>query len=425
MTSVIERIECADIRFPTSAEAHGSDAMNLDPDYSAASVTIHGSDGEVGHGLAFTIGRGNDVQTAAIKALEPLVVGLSLDELDRDRGLLSRTLLADSHFRWLGPEKGVVHMAIGAIVNAGWDLLGRRHRLPVWKLLASMTPTELANCIDFRYLTDALTHDDAVEIFTTALDGREERIAELDANGYRAYTTTPGWLGYSDERLVRLSKEAVAEGFTQIKLKVGADLNADRHRLSLARAAIGPDIEMAVDANQRWDVGTAIEWVAALAEFDVAWVEEPTSPDDVVGHAAIARAIAPIPVATGEHGQNRVIFKQLLQLDAAQVIQVDAARVAGINENIAILALAAKFGVRVCPHAGGVGLCEMVRHLSFFDYAAVSTSLDGRMIEWVDHLHEHFTDPATVTNGHYDAPSQPGFSTEMHPTSIEEFRFRG
>jgi L-fuconate dehydratase len=421
--TTITRLEVTDVRFPTSDELHGSDAMNTDPDYSASYVSLHTSSGSVGFGLAFTIGRGNDVQCAAIEALAPLVIGMSLDEMASDPALLSRTLLADSHLRWLGPEKGVIHMAIGAVVNAGWDLLAREQQLPLWKLLAQMQPEQLTACIDFRYITDALTPREALEIFTAASTGKAARIAELEAHGYPAYTTTPGWLGYDDDQLVRLSKEAVADGFTQIKLKVGASLDDDRRRVALARATVGPNVALALDANQRWDVDTAIEWVGALAEFDIAWIEEPTSPDDIVGHAAIARAVHPIPVATGEHCQNRIMFKQLLQLNGAQILQIDAARVAGVNENIAILALAAKFGVRVCPHAGGVGLCEMVRHLSFFDYAAVSTTQDDRMIEWVDHLHENFTDPATISNGRYTAPTMPGFSAQMHPESIEKFRF--
>ncbi len=421
--NVIEWLEVNDVRFPTSLEQHGSDAMNLNPDYSAAYLTLHCSDGSTGTALVFTIGRGNDVQCAAIEALAPLVVGMAIEELAADPGLLSRTLLNDSHFRWLGPEKGVIHMAIGAVVNAGWDLLARRAGLPMWKFLSAMTPTQLVDCIDFRYLTDALTPAEALAMFEAAESGKTDRILELETDGYRAYTTTPGWLGYTDEQLVTLSKQAVVDGFALIKLKVGGNLNDDRRRLALARNAVGPNIALAIDANQRWDVATAIDWVNALAEFDLAWIEEPTSPDDFVAHAAIARGVSPIPVATGEQCHNRVMFKQLLQLGGAQVVQIDAVRVAGINENIAILALAAKFGVRVCPHAGGVGLCEMVRHLAFFDYVAVSMSQEGRMIEWVDHLHEHFTDPAIVSNGSYVAPHRPGFSSEMYPASVEQFRF--
>lgn len=421
--ATIRQVIVEDVRFPTSDEHHGSDAMNPAPDYSAAYVRLGTDGGPDGFGLAFTIGRGNDVQCAAIEAIGQLVVGTDVAELAADPGLLYRRLVGDSQFRWLGPEKGVAHMAIGAIVNAGWDLVSRRAGLPLWKFLAEMTPEALTGCIDFRYLTDALTPEEATAIFAEGEIGKSARIDALDAVGYPAYTTTPGWLGYTDERLVAESIQAVADGFEQIKLKVGGDLDEDRRRLGLVRSAVGPDIRIAVDANQRWDVPQAVEWVANLSEFDLAWVEEPTSPDDVLGHAVIARGVAPIAVATGEHCHNRVMFKQLLQMEAASVVQIDAARVGGVNENLAILALAKKFEVPVCPHAGGVGLCEMVRHLAFFDYVGVSTSLEGRTLEWVDHLHEHFVDPATVTAGRYEAPHQPGMSAEMKPASVDAYRF--
>jgi L-fuconate dehydratase len=314
-------------------------------------------------------------------------------------------------------------MAIGAVVNALWDLKAKRAGLPLWQLLARMTPAQIVELIDFRYLTDALTPEQALEILTTAEAGRADREAELLASGYPAYTTTPGWLGYSDEKLVRLSREAVDSGFGMIKLKVGGDVEDDIRRMRLAREAVGPHIKIAVDANQRWGVDEAIEWMSRLAEFDVAWIEEPTNPDDILAHAAIARGIAPIPVATGEHMANRVMFKQFLQADALQVLQIDATRVAGVNENITILLLAARFGVRVCPHAGGVGLCEAVQHLSMFDFVAVSGSSDGRMIEYVDHLHEHFVTPAEVRDGVYRAPVSSGAGTEMHATSRETYAF--
>ena len=418
-------IEVEDVRFPTSDEYHGSDAMNTAPNYSAAYVNLLTDRGPTGYGLAFTIGRGNDVQCAAIEAMGEHVVGIDLSELDEDPSLIYRRLIGDSQYRWLGPEKGVVHMALGALVNAGWDLVARRAHLPLWKYLASMTPEQLSRCIDYRYITDALTPHEATAIFQEAQDGREERVTQLDAFGYPAYTTTPGWLGYSDERLIKESARAVADGFQQLKLKVGADVADDRRRLDLVRAAVGPSVEIAVDANQRWDVSTAIDWILELKEFDLAWVEEPTSPDDILGHAAIAERVSPIVIATGEHCHNRVMFKQLLQTKAVGIIQIDSARVGGVNENLAILALAKKFGARVCPHAGGVGLCEMVRHLAFFDYVGVSTSLDGRTLEWVDHLHEHFVDPATVTGGRYDAPMVPGMSAEMKSASIDTYRFSG
>ena len=361
------------------------------------------------------------MQVAAIEALAGHLVGQDVEALLADMGGTWRSLVHDSQLRWLGPEKGVMHMAIGAAVTALWDLKAKRAGQPLWRLLAAMSPEELVDLVDFRYLTDALTRDEALEILRAAEPGRAEREAALVREGYPAYTTTPGWLGYDDEKLVRLCREAVAEGFTQIKLKVGADLAEDVRRLKLARDAVGPDVRIAVDANQRWDVADAIAWITELAPFDLAWVEEPTSPDDVLGHAAIARGIAPTPVATGEHMANRVMFKQFLQADALQVLQLDATRVAGVNENIAILLLAAKFGVRVCPHAGGVGLCEAVQHIAMFDFVAVSGTRDGRLIEFVDHLHEHFATPVEVVDGRYRTPLSPGAGTEMLPASLAEY----
>jgi L-fuconate dehydratase len=344
-----------------------------------------------------------------------------VEELLEDMGATWRELVHDSQLRWLGPEKGVMHMAVGAAINALWDLKAKRAGQPLWELLASLTPEQIVALVDFRYLTDALTPDQALDILKKAEAGRTERHADLVAHGYPAYTTTPGWLGYDDEKLARLCREAVADGFSQIKLKVGADLADDVRRLGIARDVVGAHVGIAVDANQRWDVDVAIDWMRALAPYDVAWIEEPTSPDDVLGHAAIARGVAPIPVATGEHMANRVMFKQFLQADALQVLQIDATRVAGVNENVAILLLAAKFGVRVCPHAGGVGLCEAVQHLSMFDYVAVSGSLEGRMIEYVDHLHEHFVTPVDVQGGRYLVPKTPGAGTEMHAASVADY----
>jgi len=419
--------ETYDVRFPTSLDLDGSDAMNTDPDYSAAYVILRtdAGDGLEGHGFAFTIGRGNDIQTTAIEALRDHVLGLDLDATLTDLGGFWKSLVHDSQLRWLGPEKGVMHMAIGAVVNAVWDLAAKRAGVPLWKLLSDLTPEQIVDLVDFRYLTDALTPDEALDILRKAEAGRAEREAVLRERGYPAYTTTPGWLGYDDTKLVRLCHEAVAEGFTQIKLKVGANLDDDIRRMRLAREAVGPDIRIAVDANQRWDVAEAIRWVEALAPYDVWWVEEPTSPDDILGHAAIAKAIAPIRVATGEHVQNRVVFKQMLQAQALSVLQLDSARVAGVNENVANLLLAAKFGVPVCPHAGGVGLCELVQHLSMFDYVAVSGSMDDRVIEFVDHLHEHFLDPVVIRDGQYVAPVRPGFGAEMDAETLTDFRFPG
>ncbi len=420
----ITRLTTSDLRFPTSQALDGSDAMNTDPDYSAAYVVIGTDDaGPEGHGFAFTIGRGNDVQVAAIQALEPFVVGLPLEDTLADMGAFWRSLVHDSQLRWLGPEKGVMHMAIGAVVNALWDLKAKLAGKPLWRLLAEMSPEELVALLDFRYLTDALTPDEALGILRDAVPGRAGRIETLLAEGYPAYTTSPGWLGYSDEKLARLSREAVADGFDLIKLKVGGDVDDDVRRLRVAREAVGPDVRIAVDANQRWDVQEAIAWTRRLAPFDPWWIEEPTSPDDVLGHAAIRQAVAPVKVATGEHAQNRVVFKQLLQAGAIDVLQIDAARVAGVNENLAILLLAAKFGVPVCPHAGGVGLCELVQHLAMFDYVAVSATQQDRVIEYVDHLHEHFIDPVVIRDGRYITPVSPGYSAQVRPETFAEFSF--
>ena len=421
--SRITALETADVRFPTSLSLDGSDAMNPDPDYSAAYLRVRtdAPDELVGHAFVFTIGRGNDVQVAAVAALGAYLIGRNVEELLADMGAVWRELVYDSQLRWLGPEKGVMHMAIGAAVNALWDLLAKREGKPLWALLSDLTPEQLVALVDFRYLTDALTPQEALEILRVAEPGRAQRRTQLLDSGYPGYTTTPGWLGYDDAKLARLCREAVSDGFTQIKLKVGADLDDDRRRLAIAREVVGPDVRIAIDANQRWDVAEAISWTKALTPYDLAWVEEPTNPDDVLGHAAIARAIAPVPVATGEHMANRVMFKQFLQADALQVLQIDATRVAGVNENVAILLLAAKFGVPVCPHAGGVGLCEAVQHLAMFDFVAVSGSMAGRVIEFVDHLHEHFVTPVEVRGGRYLAPTAPGASTEMLSSSVLEY----
>jgi L-fuconate dehydratase len=423
----ITAADTIDVRFPTSAQLDGSDAMNPDPDYSAAylSLSTDADDGLAGAGFVFTTGRGNNIAAEAIQTVADDLVGESVEDLLTDMGATYRRFVYDSHLRWLGPEKGVVHMAIGAVVNALWDLKAKRAGLPLWQLISRMTPEELVSLVDFRYLTDALTPTEALEILEKAVPGREERTEQLLTRGYPAYTTTPGWLGYSDEKMLRLADQAVADGFTQIKLKVGGSRTDDIRRVGLARQALGPNVRIAIDANQRWDVQEAIEWVRALQPYDLAWIEEPTSPDDIVGHATIRRALSPTPVATGEHIANRVIFKQLLQLEAIDVMQIDAARVAGLNENIANLLLAAKFGVRVCPHAGGVGLCEAVQHLSMIDFVAVSGTTEDRYLEFVDHLHEHFVDPVQVLDGHYVAPRTPGAGTEMTASALEEYRHHG
>lgn len=424
MSTILE-FRTQDIRFPTSKSLDGSDAMNTDPDYSAAYLEIvtDARDGLTGHGFVFTIGRGNDIQVAAIQALESMLVGENVESVLYDMGTTWKRLVHDSQFRWLGPEKGVMHMAIGAVVNALWDLKAKRAGVPLWLLLARMTPEQLADLVDYRYISDVITREEAVELFSSQLSGRESRIEHLVAEGYPGYTTSPGWLGYDDAKLTRLCKQALADGFGQIKLKVGADLEDDKRRFRIAREVMGPNYPIAIDANQRWDVPQAIEWVNQLREFDPAWIEEPTSPDDVVGHATIAKAVAPIRVATGEHAASRVTFKQLMQLGGVQVVQIDAARVAGVNENIAILLMARKMGLPVCPHAGGVGLCEAVQHLSMFDYVALSGTMEGRMIEYVDHLHEHFASPVVMRNGRYQTPSKPGSSQEMLLRSRLDFEF--
>ncbi|MFF8032074.1 L-fuconate dehydratase [Streptomyces sp. NPDC016626] len=423
----ITAVDTYDVRFPTSRELDGSDAMNPDPDYSAAYVVLRtdAADGHEGHGFAFTIGRGNDVQVAAIEALRGHLLGRSADELCADPSVLNRDLIGDSQLRWLGPEKGVMHMAIGAVVNAAWDLAAKRADKPLWRLLAEAEPEWLVRQIDFRYLTDALTPEEALTLLRRGREGADRRTALLLERGYPAYTTSPGWLGYDDGKLTRLAAQAVADGFRQIKLKVGADLDDDIRRCRVARAAVGPDVRLAIDANQRWDVDEAIRWTRALAGFDPYWIEEPTSPDDVLGHAAIRRAVAPVKVATGEHVQNRIVFKQLLQAGALDIVQIDAARVGGVPENLAVLLLAAKFGVPVCPHAGGVGLCELVQHLSMFDYVALSGTTEDRVIEYVDHLHDHFLDPVVIRGGHYTAPRAPGFSAAVRPESLARYTYPG
>ncbi|QNN82531.1 fuconate dehydratase [Brachybacterium sp. Z12] len=421
--SIFSDLRVSDVRFPTSRAFDGSDAMNPDPDYSAAYVELVTDAGDSGHGLVFTIGRGNDVQVAAINALRDHLLGRDVEATLADLGGLSRELVGDSQLRWLGPEKGVMHMAIGAVVNAAWDLRARREDKPLWLLLAELTPEQIVDLVDFRYLTDALTRGEALELLERAASTKEARIAALKQEGIPAYTTSAGWLGYSDEKLVRLLHEARDEGFEMVKLKVGADVDEDVRRMRIARETMGSDFPIAVDANQRWDVADAVEWLERLAPYDPAFIEEPTSPDDILAHAAIRKAVAPLRVATGEQMQNRVIAKQLLQAEAIDVLQIDASRVGGVNENIAILLLAAKFGIPVCPHAGGVGLCEMVQHLAFFDAAAIGAEDPRRFVEYVDHLHEHFTDPVTVESGHYRAPSRPGASAEMHPGSIADHLF--
>jgi L-fuconate dehydratase len=423
----ITALRVYDVRFPTSLEKHGSDAMNPDPDYSAAYVVVETDrgDGVEGHGLAFTIGRGTEVVVSAVRALEPMVVGREVREFVDAPGEFWKRLTGDSPLRWLGPEKGVVHMAIAAVVNAMWDLWGKLEGKPLWKLLGELSPARLVELVDWRYLSDALTPADAQRALDRLVPTRAARERAMMEQGYPAYTTSVGWLGYSDERLRRLCQEGVAAGFGAFKLKVGRDLEEDRRRVAIAREEIGADRVLMIDANQRWDVGPAIEWVRALASARPLWIEEPTSPDDVLGHAAIARALEPlgIGVATGEHCQNRIVFKQLMQVRAIAYCQIDFCRLAGVNEVVAVLLLAAHFGVPVCPHAGGVGLCEYAPHASIFDYVAVSGSLENRWTEYVDHLHEHFVDPCVVRGGRYLAPTSPGTNITMKTASRQQHIF--
>lgn len=425
MATLITEIEVRDIRFPTSRQLDGSDAMNPDPDYSAAYVilkTDHPA-GLAGHGLAFTIGRGNEIVVSAIQALVPMIQGRTLESFTRDMAGFWRYITGDSQLRWIGPEKGAIHLATAAVVNAVWDLWAKVEGKPVWKLLVDLTPEQLVACVDFRYLTDVLTPEEAVRSLAKLAPSKAEREQRMRHEGYPAYTTSAGWLGYSDEKLRGLCREAIAGGWTHFKIKVGRDLADDIRRCEIIRQEIGWDRRLMVDANQVWDVPQAIGWMRELARFQPWWIEEPTSPDDVLGHAAIAKAIAPIGVATGEHCQNRVIFKQLMQAGAIRFCQIDACRLGGINEVLAVMLLAAKFGIPVCPHAGGVGLCEHVQHLSLCDYIAISGSLENRVIEYVDHLHQHFVDPVTMRRGAYLPPSQPGYSTEMRAGSLVEFEF--
>ena len=414
-----------DVRFPTSRSLAGSDAMHTTPDYSAAYVVLKTDAGDhlEGHGLTFTLGRGTEVCVAAINALAPIVIGRTLESITSDMRGFWRAITGEQQLRWIGPEKGAIHLASAALINAVWDLYAKVEGKPLWKLLADMTPEQLVSCIDFRYLSDALTPEEALDILERKAPTRAAREAEMLRTRYPAYTTSAGWLGYSDEKLRTLCREAVAAGWSHVKMKVGQRIEDDVRRARIVREEIGPDRHLMMDANQVWEVGDAIANVRRLAEFEPYWIEEPTSPDDVLGHATIARAIAPIRVATGEHCQNRVIFKQLFQAEAIGFCQLDACRLGGLNEVLAVLLLAAKFGVPVCPHAGGVGLCEYVQHVSLFDYIAVSGSLENRVLEYVEHLHEHFLDPVVIRDGCYVAPQRPGWSITMHPESVREFEF--
>jgi L-fuconate dehydratase len=425
MSTRIVKATTYDVRFPTSRSGAGSDAMNPNPDYSAAYVVLETDDpsGLAGHGLTFTIGRGTEICVAAIEALAPHVVGATVEELVEDLGGLWRRLVTDTQLRWLGPEKGVIHLATAAVVNAVWDLYAKREGKPLWKLLADLPPEQIVASIDFRYIEDALTADEALELLYRHRATQPKREQQLLAEGFPAYTTSAGWHGYAEETLADRANEALAAGFTHLKLKVGGDLESDLRRARIMREAIGPAHLLSLDANQAWGVEQAIDAIEKLAEVDPCWVEEPTNPDDVLGHHRIREAVSPVRIATGEHVQNRVVFKQLLQIGAIDVCQLDCCRLGGVNEVLAVVLLAAKFGVPICPHAGGVGLCEYAQHISMFDFVAVSATQEGRVCEFVDHLHEHFVDPVEVVNGRYLAPTAPGYSIEIKPESLVEYAF--
>src|SRR6059058_5456034 len=422
MNPKITDVRVRDIRFPTSLDMDGSDALNLG-DYSATYVTLVTDTSLEGNGLTFTNGRGNEVCVAAVQALKHHVLGRTLELLTENFGGFWNEIASDSQVRWLGPEKGVIHLATAALVNAVWDLYAKTEGKPLWKLLVDMTPEQIVSCIPFRHITDALTPEDAAEILKRNEVTKTAREQEILSSGYPAYTTSAGWLGYSDEKVRALVREGLAQGWTHFKMKVGRDLDDDVRRARLIREEIGPNRKLMMDANQVWDVDQAIEWMKELAVFQPYWIEEPTSPDDVLGHAKIAQAIEPIGVATGEHCQNRVVFKQLMQANAISFCQIDSCRLGGVNEVLAVLLMAAKFGVPVCPHAGGVGLCEYVQHLSLVDYISVSAALENRIVEYVDHLHEHFVFPVTIRNGNYLPPLDPGYSIEMKPDSLDYYEF--
>ena len=421
----ITGLRTADVRFPTSQHLDGSDAMNPDPDYSAAYVILETDGPHEGHGLTFTIGRGNEICITAIEALGNLVKGLDMDWVAADMGRFWRFMTSDSQLRWIGPDKGAIHLATGAVVNAVWDLWAKMEGKPVWQLVADMPPEELVACIDFRYITDCITPEWALEFLTAQAKTKEDRRAVLLKEGYPCYTTSAGWLGYDDDKLRRLCREAVDAGFRHIKMKVGRDLDDDLRRLTIARDAVGPDVNLMIDANQVWEVDEAIAWVNKLAFIKPWFIEEPTSPDDLAGHKKIRQNVAPVQVATGEMCQNRIMFKQFIMEGAIDVVQIDACRLGGLNEVLAVMLMAAKYDLKVCPHAGGVGLCEYVQHMSMIDYLCIAGTREGRVIEFVDHLHEHFIDPCVIKNAAYMPPTMAGFSIEMKPASIEAYRFKG
>jgi L-fuconate dehydratase len=422
MTRIVD-MQVLDLRFPTSQHLDGSDAMNPDPDYSAAYLILKTDGPHEGHGLTFTIGRGNDICCAAIRAMHHLVVGLDMAWVAADMGRFWRHVTSDSQLRWIGPDKGAIHLATGAVVNAVWDLWAKMEGKPVWRLVAEMSPEQLVRCIDFRYITDCVTPDEALAMLKAIEPGKAGRIATLEREGYQCYTTSAGWLGYDDAKLRRLCREAVDAGFGHVKMKVGRDLDDDVRRLRIARDEVGPDVRLMIDANQVWEIDQAIDWVRQLAFAEPWFIEEPTSPDDIEGHRKIRESVAPVKVATGEMCQNRVVFKQMIMRGAIDVVQIDACRLGGVNEVLAVLLMAAKYGLPVCPHAGGVGLCEYVQHLAMIDYVSIAGSKEGRVVEYVDHLHEHFLDPCEVRNAAYRPPQRPGFSIEMRPETLRDYEF--
>ena len=425
--TIIRSMRVLDVRFPTSASLDGSDAMNADPDYSAAYVVLETDQpGLEGHGLTFTIGRGNEVCCAAIEAMRHLVVGLDLAWIAEDMGRFWRHVTSDSQLRWIGPDKGAMHLATGAVVNAVWDLWAKSEGKPVWQLVADMSPEELVRCIDFRYITDCITPAEALALLRDKAQGKAQRMADLQAHGYPCYTTSAGWLGYDDAKLRRLAQAAVDAGFSHVKLKVGRDLADDVRRLRIAREVLGPDRQLMIDANQVWDVDQAIEWLGQLAFAKPWFIEEPTSPDDIEGHRRIREAVkGSMQVATGEMCQNRIVFKQLIMRGAIDVVQIDACRLGGVNEVLAVMLMAAKHGLKVCPHAGGVGLCEYVQHLSMIDYLCIAGTKEGRVIAYVDHLHEHFVDPCVIRGAAYMPPRRPGYSIEMKPATLAQYTYQG
>jgi L-fuconate dehydratase len=419
----ISGVRVIDLRFPTSRESIGSDAVNKDPDYSAAYCILETNHGLRGFGLTFTLGRGTELCCEALRYLSRSVIGRTLSSITDDFCAFSRELTGDTQFRWLGPEKGVIHLATAALINAVWDLYARVEGKPLWKLLADMEPECIASIVDFHYISDALRRDEAIALLRDRRRDQATRLEHLGSEGIPAYTTSVGWIGFSDEKIVRLCDEALAEGWTHFKLKVGGDPADDHRRAGLVRSKIGLSNRLMMDANQKWDVDEAIQRTRDLQQFDPWWMEEPTSPDDVLGHARIRREVPGVRIATGEHCQNRVMFKQFMQAQAIDVCQIDSCRLAGVNENIAVILLAAKFGIPVCPHAGGVGLCEYVQHLAAFDYLCVSGTLENRVVEFVDHLHEHFVDPVRIRRGHYLLPTRPGYSIEIYPETLRDYSY--